>query len=434
MYTSVVRVLLILGWLAVIAQQPPPLVPAGRASIAGRVVESGSNRPLPDTILTLQSVVNRAELRTATDPDGRYLFEGIGAGAYRLTAALDGYAAHTWSDLDAYVMPNGVRATFGQVTLDVSEGQLRTGVNFALERGGQLAGRVTSADGKAAKDVMVMAIPIREEQRVVPGAGQARTNDRGDYAIRNLRPGMYHVSALYLDPDRPRALTGAGTRATYFPGTHAVEEATALRVTGGGETGNVDIRLAPDHLFRIAGHVLRGSSEDTIEAHLLSGEHSIRTVRIAEDGAFEITHVAQGRHVLWARARTPQGSEAAWTTIELASDLTGLVLPMLPTAQLRGRVVSSDGLAFSASGYQIIAHLADANGRRMDALPRDRNDILAGGTFELRDVFGHRSLGLSGNEWDVDRVLVGKSVVETLTFHGGERLDDLVVVVKPRQR
>lgn len=429
------RLLLVLGWLAAaIVQQSPGLVPAGRASIAGRVVESGSNRPLPDTIITLQSVVKRAELQTTTDGDGRYLFEGIGAGAYRVTAALDGYAAHTWSDLDAYVMPNGGRLTFGQVTLNVTEGQLRTGVNFVLERGGLLAGKVTSTDGQPTKDAMVTAFPIKEEQRVTPSAGQARTNDRGEYAIRNLRPGMYHVSALYLDPDRPRALSGTGPGPTYFPGTHTVEEATALRVTSGGEMRNVDIRLAPDNLFRIAGHVLRGGSEDAIEAHLLSGEHRIRTVRIAEDGGFEITHVAQGRHVFWARARTPHGSEAAWVTVELASDLTGLVLPLMPTTEIRGRVVTSDGLAFSEPGYQIIAHLADADGRKMDVLPRDRNDILAGGRFELRDVFGYRTLGLSGNEWDVDRVLVGKTDVETLTLNGGERLDGILVVVKRRQR
>jgi hypothetical protein len=426
------QLVLMLALLAV--QTPAPVVPTGRGAVAGRVVDSGSGRPLAEVMMTLQALSTRAELRTVTDENGRFLFEGVGPGFYRMVAARDGYAAQSWSELQTHPPANGIRLTTGQVTVVVSNGQLRSGVNFAMEREGVLTGRVTSSDGQPAKDVTVLALPVLEDPPQMPITGQARTNDRGEYRIGNLPSAMYRVSATYVDRDRARALSGAGPQPTYFPGTHSLEEATSLRVTAGSETRNVDIRLLAADLFRIAGHVLRGSSDGSIEANLLSGEHSIRTVHIAEDGAFDIPLVKPGRHVFWARARTPDSAEAAFTTLDLASDVTGLVLPMMPTAEIRGRVVTADGRAFAAPGYQVIAHLSDPDGRRIDVLPRDRNDILSDGAFELRDLFGHRVFGLSGNEWDVDRVLVGKTDVETLTLNGGERLDGILVVVKPRQR
>jgi hypothetical protein len=195
---------------------------------------------------------------------------------------------------------------------------------------------------------------------------------------------------------------------------------------------NVDISLVSHNLFRIAGHVLRGSSEKRIEAHLLSGASTIRTVTVRADGAFELTHVPPGRHWLWARALTDHGAEAAWMTLELASDTTGLVIAMLPTAEVRGRVVTSDGTQFPGGGYQVIAHLVDTDGTKIDALPRDRADIGGDGSFRLGGLFGNRSIALSGNEWDVARVLTGRTVAGTLTFNGGERLDDVLVVVKKR--
>ena len=427
-------VVLILGLLAVATQPKAPAVPAGRGTITGKVVESGSNRPLADVMMTLHAVSNRAELRTLTDADGRFVFEGVGTGSYRVMATLEGYGTETWSALETFPPANGVRLTTGQLTVNVTDGQVRSDVNFALERAGLLAGRVTSSDGQPARGVLVVALSVNEDLRIMPSTGQAHTNERGEYVIGNLRPAIYRVSATFIDPDRPRALSGTGPRPTYFPGTHSLEEATALRVTGSAETRNVDIRLLSSDAFRIAGHVLRASGDGRIEANLLSGEHSIRTVQIAEDGAFDIPLVGSGRHVFWARARTPDGAEAAFTTIELASDATGLVMPMIPTAEIRGRVVTTDGRAFGDLGYQVIAHLSDSDGRKVDVLPRDRTDIRSDGSFELRDLFGHRVFGLSGNEWDVDRVVIGKTVVETFTLNGGERLDGILVVVKPRQR
>jgi hypothetical protein len=407
-------------------------IPTGRGSIAGRVVESGSDRPLPSVMMTLESVADRGVLNTMTDEGGRYRFEGVGAGGYRVRAALQGYATETWGERDARMTPGGGRIPLGLLTFVMTDGQVRSGVDFVLERGGTVAGRVTGANGQPVKGAMVMSLRLDGDDVPFNGSAQGRTNDGGEYRIDDLRPGLYHVSAIWLDPDRMAART-AETRPTFFPGTQKLEEAISLRVTAGAEMDNVDIRLPPSDRFRIGGHILRTMTEGTIEANLLSGAHSIRTVTIAADGAFDIQHVAAGRHWLWARATTHDGTEAAWMAIDLASDMTGLVLPMMPTAEIRGRVVTADGTVFADAGYQVIAHLVDNDGTKIDVLPRDRVDLLDG-RFELRSLFGHRVLGLSGNEWDVERVLIGKTAVETLALHGSERLDDITVVVTRRQR
>jgi hypothetical protein len=62
-------------------------VPAGRAAISGRVIDRATKEPLGQVIVTLQTADGRArQIVAATDDGGRYHFEAIAAGAYRVTA------------------------------------------------------------------------------------------------------------------------------------------------------------------------------------------------------------------------------------------------------------------------------------------------------------------------------------------------------------
>ena len=414
------------------AAQPAAVIPAGRGSIAGQVLDFDTRQPVATVMLTLHSVKSRATLQTTSDADGRYIFEGVGPGDYRVSAAHDGYASEDWGVPDGVTLPSELLAQ-GWASFRLSDGQARTGLDFALQRAGSLAGRILKSDGEPAANALVRAARILDDHSVSPSLSTAvQSNPRGEYLLKDIRPGRYQVSAIWLDPDRARARAGAVTPSTYYPGTTLPDEAASVRVEAGRAASDINIRLAGYDLFRIAGHILRGHSEGGMEANLLSGAHTIRTVTVAADGSFELPHVKLGRHWLWARAATPDGYEAVITTIELATDLTGLVLPMLPTAAVSGRVVTGDGAVFTHAGFQVIAHLVDADGTKVDVLPRDRIDIDSDGRFTLTGLFGHRAFGLSGNEWDVERVFIGRTAVETLALESGERLDDVIVVVKKR--
>ncbi len=71
---------------AAAAQQPTERVRSGTASVAGRITEADTRRPLGGVLVTLIAQGLRARLATVTTPDGRYLFEGIAPAPYILQA------------------------------------------------------------------------------------------------------------------------------------------------------------------------------------------------------------------------------------------------------------------------------------------------------------------------------------------------------------
>jgi hypothetical protein len=110
---------------------------------------------------------------------------------------------------------------------------------------------------------------------------------------------------------------------------------------------------------------------------------------------------------------------------------------MVATGEIRGRVLTERGDPVPIGGLQIIAELiddgvADARFKSVDPLPRDRSDLGTDGSFVVRGLFANRRLRLSGNDWEVARVIVGKTSVETLSFTQGERLDGVVVIARRR--
>lgn len=419
-------------------------VPAGGGSIHGAVVEEGSERPVRDAVVTLLSAQGRT-LTVITDERGRYRFDGLAADGYQVSVSHDGYAAQTYSPVplrwripppgDVRVLPDDFRISGGAVWLVLADGQDRDGVNFGIVRAGRIEGRVHDADGLGVDNAIVQALFMLEDGSFNMNQQAAtRTNERGDYAIAGLAPGLYRMSVKWFDPARMNAGAAIDMKPTYFPGTGILSEASPVRVESDATVRNVNIPLAPLDLYRLTGHALRGASTGSIEAQLLTPPSSTRTIRVAHDGAFELTHVPPGRHTLWARARTADGWEAAWITVELGTDMIGLVLPMMPTGAIRGRVVLENGTPLAADVEQIVAELAERDGTVLDPLPRDRTSIGSDGSFEMAGLFGTRRLTVSGNSWDVVRVIVANTPVETFSVESGERLDGIVVVVRRRSQ
>lgn len=411
-----------------VAEQPKPVLPPGTASISGRVIDANTKRPLANAIITLVSTGGPEELTSITDAEGRYVLEGVAAGFYRVSALLDGFARFEAPRQSFMPLP-------GSVMVGVAGGDVRRGVDLALAPGATITGRVTNAEQKPVKDGVMLATLIDDVGGVsFNGSSEVRTSERGEYTIRNLPAGKYRISVRWTDPEMLEAKAGADPDFTYFPGTRQSHEALSLTLPPGGTLRGIDIQLLPSDLVRFTGYVLRGASEGRIEAHVLLPNFALRTVSIAaDDGAFEITHLKPGPFTFWARAATPDGFEAAWTESDLGTDMTGLILPMMPTAEIRGRVVMNDGTPLP-EGLQVAAHLVDRDGARLDILSRDSVDIAGDGTFHLRGVFGHRTLTVVGltHEHMLDRVLHGRSELKMLSLSSGQSVDDVTLVVRKR--
>jgi hypothetical protein len=69
--------------------------------------------------------------------------------------------------------------------------------------------------------------------------------------------------------------------------------------------------------------------------------------------------------------------------------------------------------------------------REVDPLPRDRVMVGPDGSFAIAGLFGERALRISdsGGTWQVDRVRVGRTDVQSVTVSAGEILRDVTIVV-----
>jgi hypothetical protein len=428
--TTVLAVLFAMGHVAigVAGQTEAPRIPTGTGSLAGQVVDNHSRRPLAEAMVTLQSTDGKRVLRTTTNRDGVYRFEAIGAGEYRVAASHDGYVtAEFGRHAEEVILAGGGVVHPGRIVFLLADGQARRDVNIALERAGSLGGRVTRADGSVVAGALVNALLIREDGGfIVTPSAQVRTNERGEYEIRDVRPGSYQISVSGIDPEmvRPRA------RPTYFPGTNLLAQAVPVQVEAGRTTRSIDVVMPAEEVYHLSGHVLRGNG-GPVEAFLISPRRSAGVVKVADDGAFDIRYLEPGRHTFWARS-TGDHTEAGVITVDVGADISDLLVPLHPTGEIAGRVITEDGDPYVFPGAEVVADLIDDNGRPVDSFAHDRAAIGADGRFHLTGLFGSRVLRLVGTQREVEQVLMGKTPIQTITLTAGERIDTITIVAVRR--
>jgi hypothetical protein len=185
-------------------------------------------------------------------------------------------------------------------------------------------------------------------------------------------------------------------------------------------------------MLRIQGRFVRSGTGGRIEAYLLAGNSRVHSVIVAGDGSFSTPRLPAGRYTLIGRTRESDEPEATWLTVDLAIEMTDVILGLSTTGSIAGRIVADDGSAVSDT-LQLAAVLAD-DGKELDALRRDRVDVRMDGTFELSGLFGERIVNVIGlmDGWRVDRVLIGKSPTKTFIVHPGQRIEDVTMVLTRR--
>ncbi len=155
------------------------------SSITGLVTDA-SGAPFPDATVRLLDNAYRdmpnARLlfgrysrlgKTKTDELGRYTFQSIGAGTYQVQASAPDRLSVSQRDV--------VVETASRKELDP----------LVLTEGGHLTGTVFGASNVPANGARVTV--STPEDGVI---AEVRANDRGEFSIRNLRPGAYRLSAI----------------------------------------------------------------------------------------------------------------------------------------------------------------------------------------------------------------------------------------------
>jgi uncharacterized protein (DUF2141 family) len=298
-----------------------------------------------------QTMVNRMPtmMTRETDEQGRFVFTGLDAGKYRITAERQGYLRQSYG---------ARRYSGGSTPVAVSEGGTVKAINFRLSPQGVITGKVLDEDGEPVANVQVRA------QKSVNRGGKkqwnvvanANTTDIGEYRLPELQPGRYVVvtsprnnNAMANTPStEPLPATAEMTyAATFYPSTPDSSTAIPVDVGEGGEVRNIDIRLVKARVFRVRGKVVGAPAggRGMVPVMLTARDGGPGQVQMAMgqarggEGIFEIRNVPPGQYL--AHAQTQGGGQQAVAVAEvdvIGSHVDGLVLTLSTGGDVQGSV------------------------------------------------------------------------------------------------
>jgi hypothetical protein len=211
----------------------------GGASIKGRVVDATTKAPVPGARVRLSGTSQRGPM--LTDDVGAFVFTGLPAGTYSFVIERNGYLSTSWPDTSGWIRRR-------EAAIELAATENLENVTLAIDRGGVVAGKVTSATGEpisGAELSLAGLAPLTISRR-------GTTNDLGDYRVADLPAGRYVLRAQlrasgYDAPDTPLP----GPLPTYYPGTLERGEAQELAVGRGGVVTEANLRLVEGVLSRL---------------------------------------------------------------------------------------------------------------------------------------------------------------------------------------
>ena len=372
-------------------QVPSPPQPA--ASIEGVVIKLGSGEPLADAKVQLD-LVDRLERRSGpmqpptppenfhrtarSDRNGRFVFQNVVPGDYRLIATRDG----------GYVPAEyGQRSPTGQgINFEIAAGQKMTGIQLAMSPTGSISGRVYDRDGEPLGKAHVMALRsvYKNGERTLTIVQSIETDDRGEYRLFWLAPGRYYVSvkpdivelpinlarsgftapAVYItDPARfgafeqasnpviqtRRLRTGEVVEETYvpvfYPGTLDPQSATPIAVPAGATVGGIDVSVGAGLMptRHVRGRVINAATGQPVDkASVIAIPRSSTPYKITPasstnaDGSFDLAGVVAGSY----HVAVASGERSGIVPVEVGErDISNLPIVISFGFKLSGRFV-----------------------------------------------------------------------------------------------
>jgi protocatechuate 3,4-dioxygenase beta subunit len=320
-----ISMLVALSLTGTLLQSPPE--PPRAAVISGRVLEADSLTPIPgaQVMATAETPAGFAPAGPAflggipaqvTGKDGRYQFDGLAAGRYRITVQKTGFAR-----------PGGRTAP----DVRLRAGEHRADVDLVLQKAAVIVGHVVDESGEPLLNVNVMAMQQASAfgagpalaARLMPAGPSAQTNDLGEFRLFGLTPGEYYVHAT---PNRgfniATAPGGITLLPTYFPGTADAASAQPIAVGPGQTSGDIVIRLVGTPAFQISGTVIDRSRRPVASAmvQLIADEPSARPLFVGSpwnqtytdaNGRFTLHEVTNGAYSLLASVPVISGPGGA---------------------------------------------------------------------------------------------------------------------------
>lgn len=284
-------------------------------------------------------------IKATTDADGNYRITGIPTGSYQVSPMAP-----------AYVVTDLVATRERGRTLLLAEGEDVQDVDFSLERGGVIAGRVTDANGRPVVEERLTLVSAdqskQNQQNFGPfmGAG-ATTDDRGVYRIYGLPPGQYKIS-VGRDDDNYYSSLGVGRvtyKRTFYPDATDPAEAKIIEITEGSEATNIDISLGqilPG--FLASGKVVDGETGRPVTGLRLGLRRVLNnnyegvngSVIANSQGEFRLENISPGKYAVLILPLPGTETRADPVSFEVVDqDVSGLLVKTLNGLSISGNVI-----------------------------------------------------------------------------------------------
>jgi hypothetical protein len=350
-------------------------------SIEGTVVGVGMD-PLERAVVELRSLKPPVDQGTAdgltllTDADGKFQFQNLPAGQYRLTAT---------RGAGFFSAEYGQREVGGPgVVLTLSDGQRLSGIKIEMTPTAAISGRVFDGAVPAAyARVEAVKVAYSEGGRTLAVAQSVDANDKGEYRLFWLEPGRYFVRAIAkteaglarvlsrVDDTQPLpGIVADETRVpVYFPGTPDSEAAVPVELRVGEDKRGVDIGTAQSRAraYRIRGSVMNADTGgiavwSRVQAIPKAGGYAIPSITADDDARFELFGVVPGSYIVTATAYGRDGIVGRASVDVSESDVEDVTIEVRQGFTLRGRVLSESRSEFGADTTGLTVELRSRDG------------------------------------------------------------------------
>ena len=425
---KIVCVLIILS-AAVLAHSQTVPVKEATGVISGKVTVKG--KPAAGiVILVRQNNVNysgpTSSYKGATDLNGEYRIANVPAGNYSVVPLAPAF-------VDTSINP--------QRTLLLNKGETIEHIDFTLVRGGAITGKVVDADGRPVVEQEVQLWAVTDRQNYSQLA--MLTDDRGIYRFFGLKAGSYKVG------------TGQGERGSFsnrpvryrqvfYPAAADVDQATAVEVSEGGETANIDITLGPSlSTYTASGRIVDGETGQPLPGvaygvmRYISQYNTSSTSNGAVSnsrGEFKLTNLSPGKYAVQVRPTPPSSWRAEDVRFEIVDeDVSGLVVQTKKGATLSGVVVLEGADEKEARNEMRRLSLLATSAMRSERPSSSWSMIGMDGTFSMSGVAGGTTMFQIGNSSRFRLVRVERNGMvqqgRTVEVKEGEDLNGLRIFV-----
>jgi hypothetical protein len=306
-----------------------------------------------------------------TTADGKFSFNNLAAGTYRLTATANGFVATQYGQRTATSQGRPLYVIAGQT--------LQAGLRMTPT--GTASGRVFDENGQPATGapVQLLRAVYNIQGRNYQAIGTSAVDDRGDFRIFGVPPGRYYlVAGNPPGPTRVIApgagVLGGGTQRyslAIYPSAPNFEQASTVEVRPGVET-SFDLRVQrQNQTYRVRGRLidatgagLPANTNIMLGYRAFSGSGSFSNARSFDPatGNFELQNVPAGEYTLQvqipetlaplaggpidaatlaARQAAQASRPFAQTPIRIVDkDIEGLVLTVSRGVSVEGRFIA----------------------------------------------------------------------------------------------